>query len=253
MGQNQLGLSPAEAWQPLPAAEWNNAAARHLLQRVGFSAPPLELARVLRDGPADTLERYFAKMPAFPQPHTIAELQADGPDIYRRLQTLPPEERRMAQREAQEQSREALFDMSIKWLQLASRLENSPAEKWLLFFSDVWVISVDKVKNSALVYQHQDLLRDLALGNAVNLAKCMSRSPAMVVYLDLQQSRQEAPNENFARELFELFTLGGGNYTENDIKQAARAFTGYRLRAGEFLYARRQHDNGVKTFFGESG
>ena len=75
----------------------------------------------------------------------------------------------------------------------------------------------------------------------------------MVVYLDLQQSKPEAPNENFARELFELFTLGEGNYTENDIKQAARAFTGYRQRQGEFAFARRQHDDGTKTIFGHTG
>lgn len=253
MGQNQLGLSPAEAWQPLLVAEWNEAAARHLLQRVGFSATPAELARALQDGPASTLERYFAKMPAFSKPRQLADLQADGPEIYRRLQTLPAEERLMAQREAQELSREALFDLSIKWLQLASRPENSPAEKWLLFLSDIWVISVEKVKNAALIYQHHAMLRDLALGSAVKLAQGLSRSPAMVVYLDLQQSQPAAPNENFARELFELFTLGEGNYTEDDIKQAARAFTGYRQRAGEFLLAPRQHDNGVKTIFGQSG
>jgi uncharacterized protein (DUF1800 family) len=146
-----------------------------------------------------------------------------------------------------------LLDMILKWLQLASQPESSPAEKWLLFLSDVWVVSLEKVKNAALVYRHQDLLRAHALGSAVDLAKSMSRSPAMIVYLDLQQSQRNAPNENFARELFELFTLGEGNYTENDIKQAARAFTGYRQRQGEFLFARRQHDEGRKTVFGETG
>jgi uncharacterized protein (DUF1800 family) len=75
----------------------------------------------------------------------------------------------------------------------------------------------------------------------------------MIIYLDLQQSQKQAPNENFARELFELFTLGEGNYTENDIKQAARAFTGYRQRQGEFFYARNQHDAGAKTIFGQTG
>ena len=67
--------------------------------------------------------------------------------------------RRIAQQEARERSREALFDLTIKWLQLASRPENSPAEKWLLFLSDVWVVGVEKVKNSALIYQHQDYIR----------------------------------------------------------------------------------------------
>lgn len=253
MGPPANTFSPAEAWQPLPAAEWNEAAARHLLQRIGFSATPAELARVLADGPVRSVERYFARMPALPKPRQIADLETDGPELYRNMAAGSPEARRLAQQDARERSREALFDLTIKWLQLASRPENSPAEKWLLFLSDVWVVGADKVKNSALIYQHQDYIRKFALGTAPNLAKLMSRSPAMIVYLDLQQSKPEAPNENFARELFELFTLGEGHYTENDIKQAARAFTGYRQRQGEFAFVQRQHDNGRKTVFGQSG
>ena len=253
MGQSPLPLSATEAWQPLPTAEWNEAAARHLLQRVGFSATPAELKRVLQDGPVSSLERYFAKMPALPKPHQIANLEGENGEIGRRLNGGTPEERRMAQQDAREQSRAALFDLTIKWLQIASRPDNAPAEKWLLFLSDIWVVGVEKVKNSALIYDHQDILRQGALGSAIALAKAVSRSPAMVVYLDLQQSRQEAPNENFARELFELFTLGEGNYTENDIKQAARAFTGYRQRQGQFNFVPRQHDDGSKTVFGRTG
>jgi uncharacterized protein (DUF1800 family) len=246
-------LPPADAWQTLPAGLWDEAAARHLLQRVGFSAGPAELARTVKDGPVATLNRYFSKMPAFPKPRLVAGLQDDGPDLVRRMSEGDPEKKRAAAQNARERSREALLDMILKWLQLASLPANSPTEKWLLFLSDVWVVSLEKVKNAALIYQHQDLIRGHALGSAVDLAKSMSRSPAMVVYLDLQQSKRDAPNENFARELFELFTLGEGNYTENDIKQAARAFTGYRQRQGEFLFARRQHDDGRKTVFGETG
>ncbi len=253
MDQPLKVLSANEAWQPLPAADWNKAAARHLLQRIGFSATPTELARVLADGPVKSVERYFARMPALPKPRQIANLEQDGPDMYRRIASGSPEEKRLAAQDARERSREALFDLTIKWLQLASRPENAPAEKWLLFLSDVWVVGSEKVKNSALIYQHHDYIRKFALGSAANLAKVMSRSPAMIVYLDLQQSRPEAPNENFARELFELFTLGEGNYTENDIKQAARAFTGYRQRQGEFAFVQRQHDNGSKTVFGQTG
>jgi uncharacterized protein (DUF1800 family) len=247
-------LSPQAAWQPLPAADWDEAAARHLLQRLGFSAPAAELTRALHDGPATTVQRCFAAMPAFPKPELIEGLEKDRPELARKMTAGDDEEqRRLAQRDARERSREALLDMTIRWLQLASRPENSAAEKWLLFLSDVWVVSIEKVKNAALVFQHQEILRRFALATAPDLARAMSRSPAMIVYLDLQQSKREAPNENFARELFELFTLGEGNYTEDDIKQAARAFTGYRQKAGEFLYARRQHDDGAKTVFGHTG
>ncbi|HWL17109.1 MAG TPA: DUF1800 family protein, partial [Opitutus sp.] len=87
------------------------------------------------------------------------------------------------------------------------------------------------------------------------LTKAVSRSPAMVRYLDLDRSVAEAPNENFARELFELFVLGEGHYAEADIKEAARAFTGYRGQAatGEFRLVRQRHDAGRKTIFGRTG
>ncbi len=253
MGQSENKIGATEAWQPLPPAEWDEAAARHLLQRTGFTATPAELARALRDGPAQTVERYFTAMPALPKPRQIADLEADSPELFRRINNGTPEEKRQAGQEAREQSREAQFDLTIKWLQLAGRPENSATEKWLLFLSDVWVVGGEKVRSSAFLYQHLDILRRGALGSAVSLAKAVSRSPAMILYLDLQQSQPKAPNENFARELFELFTLGEGNYTENDIKQAARAFTGYRQREGSFIFAPRQHDTGDKTIFGQTG
>jgi len=85
------------------------------------------------------------------------------------------------------------------------------------------------------------------------LSKAISRTPAMIEFLDLKDNKKDAPNENFARELFELFVLGEGNYTEADIKNAARAFTGYRSRGGDFFFARNQHDFGTKTVFGHTG
>ncbi|WP_415910711.1 DUF1800 domain-containing protein [Oleiharenicola sp. Vm1] len=246
-------LSPQEAWQPLPASEWDESAARHLLGRLGWSATPAETARALRDGPTATLQRTFAHPVAFPKPALIAQLEADGPELLRAMGRGDAEQRRLAAQDARERAREALADMTIHWLQLAAQPEHAPFEKWCLFLQDVWVVGAEKVKNSALIYQHQDWIRRGALGTAPLLAKALSRSPAMILYLDLQQSKAEAPNENFARELFELFTLGEGNYTETDIKQAARAFTGYRQVAGKFLFQRRQHDAGTKTVFGQTG
>lgn len=254
MPESLKTLAPAQAWQPLPAAQWDEAAARHLLQRVGWAATPAETARALSDGPLATLRRYFARMPALPRPALIVGLEREGPEMIRRAARGGTEmERRLAQQEARERSREALVDLTLKWLQLAARPESAPAEKWLLFLQDVWVVGAEKVRNAALLYRHQDLLRQAALTNYPLLAKAMSRSPAMIVYLDLQQSQRDAPNENFARELFELFTLGEGHYTEADIKEAARAFTGYRQRNGEFAFVARQHDGSRKTVFGEKG
>lgn len=248
-----LSLSPAEAWQPLPASEWNEAAARHLLSRIGWTATAAETARAVQDGPVPTLKRYFSQIPSFPKPPLVAKLEEDAPEIRQRIARGSEMERRMAARDGRERSREALAEMTIQWLNLAAKPENAPAEKWLLFLQDVWVVNWEKVKNTALLYQHQDWLRRGALAPYRDLAKAMSRSPAMVDFLDLQRSKAEAPNENFARELFELFTLGEGNYTEKDIKEAARAFTGYRQNLGKFAFVRRQHDDGTKTVFGQVG
>ena len=248
-----FSLSPAEAWLPLPAADWNEDAARHLLARLGWTATAAETARALQDGLQPTLRRLLGRMPEFPRPPLVAQLEQDAPEIRRRVARGTEMERRMAARDARERAREALAELTIQWLAHASRPENAAAEKWLLFLQDVWVVTFEKVRNTALLYQHQDLLRRRALASYRDVAKAMTRSPAMVEFLDLQRSRAGAPNENFARELFELFTLGEGHYTERDIKEAARAFTGYRQNLGKFAFVRRQHDDGEKTVFGQSG
>jgi uncharacterized protein (DUF1800 family) len=145
--------------------------------------------------------------------------------------------------------------MSVKWMELAAANENSAFEKWVFFLGNVYVVATEKVKDAAFVYRHYGILAGGALGPAPALTKAVSRSPAMEIYLDLAENRTQAPNENFARELLELFLLGEGNYTESDIKEAARAFTGYRIRPalGTFVFAPRQHDGGIKTVFGHSG
>jgi len=250
-----LSLAPAEAWQPLPSAAWTADAARHLLRRAGWTATPAETDRAVAAGLSATLDRLFPAQPAaFLEPTLVAHLRADAPEIARRLVAANDEqEKRLLQREARERTQLALQDMSLRWLQYAAQPANSAFAKWVLFLSDVYVVGAEKVKNTALLWSHFDLLTRHGQGPAPELTKAVSRSPAMVVYLDLNQSKSEAPNENFARELFELFVLGEGNYTESDIKQAARAFTGYRQQLGEFRFAPRQHDAGTKTLFGKTG
>ncbi|MDB6169344.1 MAG: hypothetical protein JWM88_2208 [Verrucomicrobia bacterium] len=246
--------APPLAWEPLPAAEWDAEAAAHLLRRTGWSAPPAEVARARDEGLSRTLERLFPAQPILcPEPPKVVKLKADAPELARGLAAADPAELRQKRREARERTQDTLQEMSIRWLQFAARPENAAFAKWTLFLGDVYVVSAEKVKNAALVWQHSDLIARHSLGAAPDLAKAMSRSPAMVNYLDLNQSRRDAPNENFARELFELFLLGEGHYAESDIKEAARAFTGYRQQLGEFRFAPRQHDAGPKTIFGRTG
>jgi len=249
-----LALAPSEAWQPLPKAEWDEAAAQHLLRRIGWSAQPAEVARALQEGLAGTLQRHFpATPPALPTPPSVVEIEEDTPEFADQIKAAAPAERRALYQQARERSRNALLDLTVNWLQHASRPEFAVCEKWTLFLGNIYVVAAQKVPNTALLYRHQDLLRRSSAGTAPELTKSVLRSPAMINYLDLQQNRAGSPNENFARELMELFTLGIGHYTENDVKEAARALTGYLQRFGEFRFAPRFHDNSQKTLFGHSG
>ena len=165
----------------------------------------------------------------------------------------PDVEKRILQREAREQMQHALQDMSLRWLQFAANPDHAAFAKWTLFLGDVYVVGAPKVINTAQIWQHFDLIGQHALGSAPTLTKAVSRSPAMIEYLDLNQNRREAPNENFDRELFELFVLREGPYSENDIREAARAFTGYRARLDQFTFIRKLHDSGAKTVFKHTG
>jgi uncharacterized protein (DUF1800 family) len=249
-------LSPLDAWQPLPASEWNSENARHLLRRAGWTARPAEVERATAEGLIATLDRLFPEQPfLLPKPRSIVRLEEEAPAIAEKLRTTAGDARKTLDRQVRERSQLAIQDLTIKWLQSASRPENSAFAKWILFLSDVYVVSLEKVRNAAFIYEHFDILARHALGPAPALTKAVSRSTAMVIYLDLNQSQRKAPNENFARELFELFALGEGNYTEADIKEAARAFTGYRTVANGpgFRYVANQHDGGPKTVFGKTG
>jgi uncharacterized protein (DUF1800 family) len=252
----KVPLTPQEAWQVLPASEWNADAARHLLRRTGWTARPDEVERALHDGLTATLDRLFPAEPLLPpKPLLVARLEENAPALAQKVQQMAAgDEKQRGQRELQERSRIAVQDLSLKWLQHASRPESAAFAKWVLFLSDVYVVSAEKVRNPGLIHRHVEILARHGLGPAPALTKAVSRSPAMVIYLDLNQNQRRAPNENFARELFELFVLGEGNYSERDIKEAARAFTGYRAEQyrGEFTFRPAQHDPGPKTVFGQT-
>ena len=147
------------------------------------------------------------------------------------------------------------IDLVQWWL---ARMRSSPnpfREKATLFWHGHFATSVQKVKDGYLMWQQNEALRQHAFGNFGLMTKAMSRDPAMLVWLDTRESKKDHPNENFARELMELFTLGIGNYTEQDVQEAARAFTGYRINPVDqtFRYAPFQHDAGEKKFLGKTG
>lgn len=224
--------------------------ARHLLNRTGFAAnvPEItEFSRLTRAAAVERLLGWAAQSPQTPAPEWTRAPYQPPP----RLAQLSDEERKEYQRQLISQGRE----LKAWWMAEMLTTPTPLTEKMVLFWHNHFTSSLRKVRMPLLVYRQHLTLRRHALGSFRDLLHAMARDPAMLIYLDGVASRRDKPNENFARELMELFTLGEGRYGEQDVKEAARAFTGWSLDrdSGEFLLRPALHDDGVKTVLGVSG
>ncbi len=158
---------------------------------------------------------------------------------------------REQRKEIQEKSREALKNLNLRWLDIFINSEAQLRQKMSLFWHGHFAC---RVNNSYFQQELLQVIRENSLGNFKDLLMSVSKSPAMLQFLNNQQNRKQHPNENFAREVMELFTMGRGNYSENDVKEAARAFTGWGFnQQGGFMFRRNQHDEGSKTVLGKTG
>ncbi len=146
-----------------------------------------------------------------------------------------------------------LEDVQTWWLYRMIRTRRPLVEKLTLFWHGHFAVANAKVANPHAMHNHLALLREHGLGSYRDLLLAVSKDPAMLIWLDGNTNRKGAPNENYGRELLELFTLGVGNYEEADVAAAARAFTGWNLQDGAFFFNRNQHDFGPKTFLGQTG
>jgi hypothetical protein len=144
-------------------------------------------------------------------------------------------------------------DVQTWWLYRMVQSRRPLLEKLTLFWHGHFAVANYKVNNPLLMHQHIELLRSKALGRFDDMLLSVSKDPAMLIWLDGNTNHRNAPNENYGRELLELYTLGIGNYDEDDVLAAARAFTGWNLRNNEFFFDDNQHDAGEKTFLGTSG
>jgi uncharacterized protein (DUF1800 family) len=224
--------------------------ARHLLNRAGFAASAAEIERFRGLTRAEAAEKVVGtarEVASLPPPKWTSEPIVPA-SKYRELSL---EDRQAEQR----LNAERAFDLREWWFREMMTTPSPLTEKMTLFWHNHFATSQQKVRYSKLMYEQNVLLRKYALGNFGTMLHQMARDPAMLIYLDNANSRKEQPNENFAREVMELFTLGEGNYTEQDIKQMARAFTGWSIdrETGEFLFRRAIHDTGEKTIFGKRG
>lgn len=153
--------------------------------------------------------------------------------------------------ELKKRSRSDIMKLNTDWLGRMASGESSLTEKMTLFWHGHFAC---RSRIPEFCKNYYNTLRRNALGSFGELLHSVSKEPAMLQFLNNQQNKKESPNENFARELMELFTIGRGNYTEQDVREAARAFTGWSFdRNGEFRFRKRAHDNDAKSVFGKTG
>ena len=226
--------------------------ARHLLGRTGFAVTNGDIvvfAALSRSEAATRLVKAASESTTAttPPPGWVTE----KPIAPAKLQAMSQEERQAEQRRNVEHA----FQLREWWFREMLTTTTPLAEKMTLFWHNHFATSQQKVRFTPLMYRQHLVLRRNALGNFGSLLREVSRDPAMLIYLDGANSRKEQPNENFAREVMELFTLGEGHYSEGDIKEAARAFTGWSVdrETGEFMFRRGIHDYGNKTVLGKTG
>jgi len=239
--------------------------ARHLILRAGFGGTPEQIRALADMGPERAVD---ALLTADAPPHARADDDGFDPDI---MAPLSPEDReairrarraadedtlarfRLAQQERQRRDRAQLRAMQRWWL---ARLIESPRpleEKMTLFWHSHFATGYRKIENSHHMLMQNRLFRANALGSFATLLRAIVRDPAMLAYLDNQNSNARRPNENLARELMELFSLGEGAYTEQDIRDGARALTGYTFEHNDFVFRAERHDGGRKRILGVTG
>jgi uncharacterized protein (DUF1800 family) len=255
----------------LPQADdaWTLFEAAHLLNRAGFGGGPDEIKAFHAFGRVKAVDSLFAPdSESFPLPEWANEEQAIADmrvrvqqrrELQKQIRDLSPEEAEKVRRETfqkfQQENRRRALEAQGWWFRRMLKTKAPLREKMTLFWHDHFATSIQKVKQPVLMVNQNELFREQAFGSFQQLTQSILKDPAMLLYLDTESSKKGHPNENFAREVMELFTLGEGNYTEDDIREAARAFTGYQLNRvnGKVTHNRRQWDETPKTIFGKTG
>ncbi len=232
------------------ATAMGNADALHFLTRTGFAPSPQELASYAALSRTAAVDRLLAQasQPAVTAIPADLSVYAPLPEPFKELS---PEQKVQFQRESVRRN----LELQAWWLEEMIATPAPLTEHMTLFWHNHFVSSSQKVKSSVLLLRQNELLRRYALGNFGDMLHAIAKDPAMILYLDTQQDRKAQPNENFAREVMELFTLGIGHYSEQDVQEAARAYTGWSIdrKTGTFINRPELHDDGIKTVLGQTG
>jgi hypothetical protein len=237
MGQTALPpldqIDPVEAWRPWePTAKdpWGLKWAGHVYRRAAFGASAGELADAVSRGLPATLDLLFQGPP-------------NADDIEKTLVAVG----------ARTAARANAFELRAWWLYAMLNSGRPVHEKMTLFWHNHFATSIAKVQRTEWMFNQNKLIRKHALGEFGPFLHEISKDAAMIVWLDNNSNFKAHPNENYAREVMELFSLGVGHYTEKDIREAARAFTGWHTNGGEYDFNARFHDDDDKTVLGKSG
>ncbi len=279
-------MSPSKLLAP-HTGPWDEQKVRHLLNRTGFSATADEVESALKESLDAVLQRrlnYESTPDPYPRPEwaapptpaqlaeigqatqaseaEIRQLRKDGEtdkkalrQVMRKGRQLEKELERCDGLTIYSQKFSYTTDLQKWWLRRMAETTRPLQEKLTLFWHGHFATSIFKVDSAYYMWMQNETMRRNASGNFRTMIMEISKDPAMIKWLDNNSNSKEHPNENYAREVMELFTLGEGHYTEDDIKQAARAFTGwgYGRRTMRFQFNTLQHDHGEKTFMGQKG
>jgi uncharacterized protein (DUF1800 family) len=219
----------------------------HLFRRAGFGARPSQLDELVPGGYEAAVE-YLLDVAGgdpgadpIPDPAVTSSIDWSSVAALRALQT-----KQVAQEET---------TLRQWWMTRMAAAERPLAEKMSLYWHGHFATGIDKVSYAGLMLTQNKIFRSQGLGSFLDLTMAVAKDPAMLVWLDTRYDRKAHPNENFSRELMELFTLGIGHYQETDVREAARAFTGwdYDTKAIAYQFLPAQHDNGTKTVLGTTG
>lgn len=245
--------------------DFGYAQSRHLLLRAGFGGTDEQIRTLASWGPEAAVDHLldYEDIPAESDPRTAFDSNIIRPRTaaenseYRRAQQAGDENTlarfRSMRQSAQRADRNQMRQIQRWWITRMIQTPRPLEEKLTLFWHGHFATSFRGIEDSYHMYSQNRMLRANAIGNFADLLRGIVRDPAMLKYLNNNQNRKSSPNENLAREIMELFSLGEGNYTERDIKDGAKALTGFTFKDDAFFYNKNAHDNNSKHILGQSG
>lgn len=237
------------AFFKLDTSLWTFETARHLLFRAGFGGLPSEIDDFTRKGLNASIESLMQGPSRTPEVPTW--LEEDKVIDPKEVRNLGVEEKKQLQRRNNQHMRELVANW-IKFMMTSPGPADMLHSRMVFFWHGHFATSVQKVKATPFIYNQMKLFHEQALGNFGDFLHALIRDPAMLRYLDNEKNFKGKPNENLARELMELFSLGNGHYGENDIREGARALTGWSVEPYQFMLRTGKHDEGKKTIFGKT-